>query len=71
MLTVDGQKAKYGAANGIFETAQLVYPWITRHQVYSKMRILKQPRPVMVENTIYLRGGIPKGTTAAATRLLN
>ena len=45
MLTVDGQKDKYGAAKGIVETAQLVYPWIIRHQVYAKMRILKQPQP--------------------------
>ena len=29
------------------------------------------PRPVMIENTVYLRGGSSKGTTAAATRLLN
>ena len=29
MLTVDVQRAKYGAAKGIVETAQLVYPWIT------------------------------------------
>ena len=71
MLTVDGQKAKYGAAKGIVETAHLVYPWITRHQVYAKMRLLKQPRPVMIENTFYLRGGRPKGTTASATILLN
>ena len=71
MLTVDGHKAKYDAAKDIVETAQLVYPWITRHQVYAMMRILKQPRPVMIENTVDLRGGCPKGTTAAATRLLN
>ena len=25
----------------------------------------------MIENTVYLRGGRTKGTTAAATRLLN
>ena len=30
VLTVGGQRAKYGAAKGIVETAQLVYPWITR-----------------------------------------
>ena len=71
MLTVDGQRAKYGAAKDIVKTAQLVYSWITQHQVYSKMRLLKQPRPVMIENTVDLRGGHPKGTTAAATRLLN
>ena len=71
MLTVNGHKAKYGAAKGIVETAHLVYIWITRHQVYAKMRLLKQPRPVMTEKTVDLRGGCPKGTTAAATRLLN
>ena len=71
MLIADGQKAKYGASKDIFETAQLVYLWITRHQVYDKMRLLKHPRPVMIENTVYLRGGRPKGTTSAATRLLN
>ena len=71
MLTVDGQKAKYGAVKGIVETAQLVYPWITQHQVYAKMRLLKQPRQVMIYNTVDLRGGIPKGNTLAATRLLN
>ena len=42
VLTVGGQRAKYGAAKGIVETAQLVYPWITRYQVYVKMKILKQ-----------------------------
>ena len=42
VLTVGGQRAKYGAAKGIFETAQLVYPWITRDQVYAKMKILKK-----------------------------
>ena len=62
MLTVYGQKAKCGAAKGIVKTAQLVYPWITRHQVYAKMRLLKQPLPVMIENTVDLRGGRPKGT---------
>ena len=39
VLTVGGQRAKYGAVKGIFETAQLVYPWITRDQVYAKMKI--------------------------------
>ena len=71
MITLDGQKAKCGAAKGIFETAHLVYPWITQHQVYAKMRFVKQPHPVMIENTVDLRGGCPKGTTSAATRLLN
>ena len=42
VLAVGGQRAKYGAAKDIFETAQLVYPWITRDQVYAKMKILKQ-----------------------------
>ena len=42
MLTVDGQRAKYGAAKGIVETVQLVYPWITQDQVYANMRLLKQ-----------------------------
>ena len=42
MLSVDGQRAKYGAAKGIFETAQLVYPWIIRYKVYAKMKLLKQ-----------------------------
>ena len=42
VLTVCGQRAKYGAAKGIVETAQLVYPWITRYQVYANMKILKQ-----------------------------
>ena len=51
MLTVDGQKDKYGAAKGILETAQLEYPWITRHKVYAKMRLLKQPRPVMIDKS--------------------
>ena len=41
VLTVGGQRAKYGAAKGIVETVQLVYPWITRDQVYAKMKILK------------------------------
>ena len=94
MLTVDGQRAKYGAVKGIVETAQIVYPWITRYQVYAKMRLLKQrgrehealengpppssggdqpegPHPAMIENTVDLRGGRPKGTTSADTRLLN
>ena len=71
MLNVDVQKDKYGAAKGISKTAQLVYPWITRHQFYANMRLLKQPWPVMIENTVYLRGGRPKGTTSAATILLN
>ena len=42
MLTVGCQRAKYGAAKGIVETAQLVYPWITRDKVYAKIKILKQ-----------------------------
>ena len=42
VVTVGGQRAKYGAAKGIVETAQLVYPWITRDQVYAKMKILKK-----------------------------
>ena len=29
------------------------------------------PRPVIIDNTIDLRGGRPKGTAAVATRLLN
>ena len=69
MITLDGQKAKYGDAKGIVENAKLVYPWITRHQVYAKMRLMKQPRTVMIENIVDLRGGRPKGTTSAATRL--
>ena len=60
MHTVYGQKSKYGAAKGIVETAQLVYPWITRHQVYAKMRLLKQPQTVVIENTVDLRGVVPK-----------
>ena len=60
MFNVDGQKAKYDAAKGIVETTQLVYPWITRHQVYAKMRFLKQPQPVIIENTVDLRGVVPK-----------
>ena len=48
MITVDGQKAKYGDAKGIVENAKLVYPWITRHQVYAKMRLLKHPQPVFI-----------------------
>ena len=71
MLTVDGHKAKYGASKVIVETAQLVYPWITRHKVYAKMRLLKHPQPLMIENTVDLRSGCPKGTASAATRLLN
>ena len=71
MLTEDGQKAKYGVAKGIVEISHLVYPWITRHQVYANMGLPKQPRSVMIENTVDLRGGRPKGTTADATRLLN
>ena len=94
MLTVDGQRDKYGADKGIVDTMQLVYPWITRDQVYAKMRLLKHrgreheslehgapppawgaqpegPQPVMIDNTVDLRGGRPKVTTAAATRLLN
>ena len=92
-FTVDDQRAKYGAAKGIVETAQLVYPWITWDQVYAKIRILKLigreneelehgappaaggaqpegPQPAMIENTVDMGGGRPKGTTAAATRLL-
>ena len=94
MLNVDGQRDKYGVAKVIVKTAQLVYPWITRDQVYDKMRLLKQrsreheelehgapppagtaqpegPQPVIIDNTVDLRGGRPKGSTAAATRLLN
>ena len=86
VLTLGGQRAKYGAAKGIIETAQLVYSWITRDQVYAKMKILKQKvrehealehgAPPATggsqpENPVYMRGGRPKGTTAAATRLLN
>ena len=41
MLTVGGQRAKYGSTKGIVETAQLVYPWRTRDKVYAKMKILK------------------------------
>ena len=69
LITVYGQKNKYCAAKGIVETAKMVYPWIPRHQVYAKMGLLKQPQPVMIENTVDMRGGCPKGTTAAATRL--
>ena len=86
MLTVGGQRAKCGAAKGIVETAQLVYPWITRDQVYAKMKILKQrgrgyealehgappaTGGAQLENTVDMRGGRPKVTTAAATILLN
>ena len=71
MLTVDGQKDNYGSAKVIVETAQLVYPWITQHQVYANMRLLKHPWPVVIDNTVDLRGGRPKGNTAADTRLLN
>ena len=42
VLTVGGLRAKYVAAKGIIDTAQLVYPWITRDQVYAKMKILKK-----------------------------
>ena len=42
ILTVYGHRDKYGAAKGIVKTAQLVYPWITRYQVYANMRLLKQ-----------------------------
>ena len=35
------------------------------------MRLLKHPRPVIIENTVDLRGGRPKGTTSASIRLLN
>ena len=42
VLNVDGQRAKYGASKGIVKTAQLVYPRITRYQVYANMRLLKQ-----------------------------
>ena len=86
VLTVGGKRVKYGASKGIVETAQLVYPWITRDQVYAKMKILKQrgrkhealeygapPETggAQPENTVDLRVGRPKVTTAAATRLLN
>ena len=37
VLTVGGQRAKYGAAKGIVDTAQLVYPWVTRDQVYASL----------------------------------
>ena len=85
-LTVGVQRAKYGAAKGIVETAQLVYSWITRDQVYAKMKILKQrgrqheeldhgappaTGGAQPENTADLRGGRPKGTTLSATILLN
>ena len=85
VLTVGGLRAKYGAAKGIIDTAQLVYPWITRDQVYAKMKILKKrdrehealehgappaTGGAQPENTVDLRGGRPKGTTAAATRSL-
>ena len=42
VLNVDIQRAKYGASKGIVETAQLVYPRITRDQVYDNTRLLKQ-----------------------------
>ena len=42
MLTVGGQRAKYGAVKGIVETVHMVYPWITRDQMYAKMKIMKQ-----------------------------
>ena len=94
ILTVDGQRDEYGAAKGIAETVQLVYPWITRYQVYAKMRLLKKrgrdheslengapppaggaqpdgPQPVIIDNSVDLRSGRPKGTTAATTRSLN
>ena len=85
VLTVGGQRENYSAAKGIFETAQLVYPWIKRDQVYAKMKILKKrdrehealehgappaTGGAQPENTVDMRGGCPKRTTAAATRLL-
>ena len=42
VLTVGGQRAKYGAAKGIVETSQMLYPWITRDQVYAKIKIMKK-----------------------------
>ena len=78
MINVGGQRAKYGASKFIVETAQLVHPWITRDQVYSKMKILKQrgrenealehgAQPstggAKPENIVDMRGGRPKGTT--------
>ena len=75
--------AKYGAAKCIVETAQLVYPWITRDKVYAKMKILKKrdrehevlekrappaTEGAQPENTVDLWGCRPKGTTEAATR---
>ena len=86
MFNVGGQRAKYGAAKGIVETAQMVYTWITIYQVYAKMKIpkkrdreheeLEHGAPPAIggaqpENTVDLRGGRPKGNTAAATILLN
>ena len=42
ILTVDGQRDEYDAAKFIVDTVQLVYLWIKRDQVYSKMILLKQ-----------------------------
>ena len=64
MLTVDGQRAKYGAAKGIDETAQLVYPWITRDQVYAKMRLLKN----IGREHEALEHGAPPAAGGGATR---
>lgn len=72
-LSANGEKAKYGAAKLILSSAQLVYPWITRHQVNSKIKVLQQRgeksrAQVVVVNTVDTTGGRPKGTTVAASR---
>ena len=64
MLTVDGQRAKYSAVKGIVKTAQLVYPWITRDQVYAKMRLLKNRG----REHEALDHGAPPATGRGATR---
>ena len=64
MITVGGQRAKYGAAKGIVENAQLVYPWITRDQVYAKMKILKKRD----REHEALAHGAPPATGGGATR---
>ena len=45
--------------------------WSMEHHQQQGWEQPEGPQPVTIENTVDIRGGHPKGTTAAATRLLN
>ena len=45
--------------------------WSMEHHQQQGGEQPEGPQPVTIENTVDIRGGHPKGTTAAATRLLN